>query len=93
MTSISGKELKQPVRSVVVANGEELDIAGQCDVTISIGNFSCCYPVSTQVKSQTRHWPDFHRAMEQPSGRLQSDIMTRCLLIMSYEMFRLYHDC
>ena len=28
ITSISGKELKQPVRSVVVANGEELDIAG-----------------------------------------------------------------
>ena len=25
--------------------------------------------VSIQVKSQTRHWPDFHGAMEQPSGR------------------------
>ena len=24
--------------------------------------------VSTQVKSQTRHWPDFHGAMEQPHG-------------------------
>ena len=24
--------------------------------------------VSTQVKSQTRHWPDFHGAMEQPLG-------------------------
>ena len=45
ITSISGKELKQPVRSVVVANGEELDIAGQCEVTMSIGNRSCCYPV------------------------------------------------
>ena len=45
ITPISGKELKQPVRSVVVANGEELDIAGQCEVTMSIGNFSCCYPV------------------------------------------------
>ena len=30
--------------------------------------------VSTQVKSQTRHWPDFHGAMEQPSGRLPSDL-------------------
>ena len=30
--------------------------------------------VSTQVKSQTRHWPDFHEAMEQPSGRLPSDL-------------------
>ena len=29
--------------------------------------------VSTQVKSQTRHWPDFHGAMEQPTGRLPSD--------------------
>ena len=29
--------------------------------------------VSTQVKSQTRHWPDFHGAMEQPSGCLPSD--------------------
>ena len=45
VTSISGKELKQPVRSVVVANGEELDTAGQCEVTMSIGNFSFCYPV------------------------------------------------
>ena len=42
ITSISGKELKQPVRLVVV---EELDIAGQCEVTMSIGNFSSCYPV------------------------------------------------
>ena len=42
MTSISGKELKQPVRSVVVVNGEELDIAGQCEVTMSIGNLSFC---------------------------------------------------
>ena len=33
------------MRSVVVANGEELDIAGQCEVIMSIGNFSCCYPV------------------------------------------------
>ena len=30
--------------------------------------------VSTQVKSQTRYWPDFHGAMEQPSGRLPSDL-------------------
>ena len=30
--------------------------------------------VSTQVKSQTRHRPDFHGAMEQPSGRLPSDL-------------------
>ena len=30
--------------------------------------------VSTQVKSQARHWPDFHGAMEQPSGRLPSDL-------------------
>ena len=30
ITSISGKELKQPVRLVVE---EELDIAGQCEVT------------------------------------------------------------
>ena len=30
--------------------------------------------VSTQVKSQTRHWPDFHGTMEQPSGRLPSDL-------------------
>ena len=33
--------------------------------------------VSTQVKSQTRHWPDFHGAMEQPSGRLPSVIHTK----------------
>ena len=37
ITSISGKEMKQPVRL--------LDIAGQCEVTMSIGNFSSCYPV------------------------------------------------
>ena len=32
--------------------------------------------VSTQiwVKSHIRQWPDFHRAMEQPSGRLPSDL-------------------
>ena len=30
--------------------------------------------VSTQVKSQKRHWPDFHGPMEQPSGRLPSDL-------------------
>ena len=30
--------------------------------------------VSTQVKPQTRHRPDLHRAMEQPSGRLPSDL-------------------
>ena len=30
--------------------------------------------VSTQVKSQTRHWPDFHGVMEQPSGHLPSDV-------------------
>ena len=30
--------------------------------------------VSTQVKSQTRHWPDFHGAMEQPSGCLPYDL-------------------
>ena len=30
--------------------------------------------VSAQVKSQTRHWPDFHGAMEQPSGHLPSDL-------------------
>ena len=30
--------------------------------------------VSTQVKSQTRHWPDFHGAMEQLSGSLSSDL-------------------
>ena len=30
--------------------------------------------VSTQVKSQTRHWPDFHGANEQPSGHLSSDL-------------------
>ena len=30
--------------------------------------------VSTQVKSQTRHQPDFHEAMEQPSDRLPSDL-------------------
>ena len=30
--------------------------------------------VSTQVKSQTRHWPDFHGAIEQLSGRLPSDL-------------------
>ena len=30
--------------------------------------------VSTQVKSQTRHWPDFHGAIEQPSGHLPSDL-------------------
>ena len=33
------------MRSVVVANSEELDIAGQCEVTMSIRNFSCYYPV------------------------------------------------
>ena len=43
--SISEKELEQPVRSAVAANGEELDIVGQCEVTMPIGNFSCCYPV------------------------------------------------
>ena len=43
--SMSEKQLKQLVRSVVVANGEELDMAEQCEVTVSIGNFSCCYPV------------------------------------------------
>ena len=30
--------------------------------------------VSTQVNSQTRHWPDFHGAIEQPSGHLPSDL-------------------
>ena len=30
--------------------------------------------MSTQAMSQTRHWPDFHGAMEQPSGRLPSDL-------------------
>ena len=30
--------------------------------------------VSTQVKSQTRHWPDVHGAMEQLSDRLPSDL-------------------
>ena len=26
------------------------------------------------MKSQTRHWPDFHGAMEKPSGCLPSDL-------------------
>ena len=30
--------------------------------------------VSTQVKSKTRHRPDFHGTLEQPSGRLTSDL-------------------
>ena len=30
--------------------------------------------VSTQEKSQTRYLPDCHGAMEQPSGRLPSDL-------------------
>ena len=30
--------------------------------------------VSPQVKSKTRHWPDFHGATEQPSGHLPSDL-------------------
>ena len=30
--------------------------------------------VSTQVKSQTTHCPDFHGAIGQPSGRLPSDL-------------------
>ena len=30
--------------------------------------------VFTQVKSQTRQWPDFHGTLEQPSGRLPSDL-------------------
>ena len=30
--------------------------------------------VLTQVTSQTRHWPDFHGAMEHPSGRLPSHL-------------------
>ena len=30
--------------------------------------------LSTQVMSQTRHWPDFHMTMEQPSDRLPSDL-------------------
>ena len=55
MTSIIRKELKQPVRSVVVANGEELDIAGQCEITMSIGNFSCCYPVQV-AKGRIQQW-------------------------------------
>ena len=52
ITSISGKELKQPVRSVVV---EELDIAGQWEVTMSIGNFSSCYP-------HIQKWPIHRRS-------------------------------
>ena len=54
---------------------------GQQSIFLLLPGFSSCgysssFPakVSTQVKSQTRHWPDFHGAMEQPSGRLPSDL-------------------
>ena len=30
--------------------------------------------MSTQVKSKKRHWPDFHGAIQQPSGHLPSDL-------------------
>ena len=45
--------------------------------------------VSTQVKFQTRHWPDFHGAMEQPSGRLPSDLHRLMAQVLMVHLFLL----